>query len=140
MTGGSRGIGRATALPLARAGADVGITHLKRSAEAERVVAEIRALGRKSFAAGGDLGDPEKVDRVFQSVKGEFGRLDLLVGNVGIWPEQEVPLQSMDYSRWKATLSANLDAIFLTTKAALALTPPPGGRVVARRRHGRPAG
>jgi 3-oxoacyl-[acyl-carrier protein] reductase len=128
VTGGSRGIGRATALLLARAGADVGITYLKRSAEAERVVAEIRALGRKSFAAGGDLGDPEKVDRIFQSVKGEFGRLDLLVGNAGIWPEQEVRPEH-DWPRWKATLSANLDAIFLTTKAALALMPP-GGRVV----------
>jgi 3-oxoacyl-[acyl-carrier protein] reductase len=129
VTGGSRGIGRATALMLGRAGADVGITYLKRGEEAERVVAEIRALGRKSFAAGGDLGDPEKVDRIFQTVKREFGRLDLLIGNAGIWPEQEVPLQSMDYSRWKGTLSANLDAIFLTTKAALALMPQ-GGRVV----------
>ena len=129
VTGGSRGIGRATALLLARAGADVGITYLTRVEYAEKVVAEIRGMGRKAFSAGGDLGDPKQVDSIFQTVKREFGRLDLFIGNAGIWPEEEVPLQRMDYERWRGTLGANLDAIFLTTKAALALMPP-GGRVV----------
>jgi len=129
VTGGSRGIGRATGLLLARAGADVAITYLSRAEDAEKVVAEIRGLGRKSLAVGGDLGDPEKVEKIFQAVKREFGRLDLFIGNAGIWPEEEVPLQAMDYRRWRGTLGANLDAIFLTTKAALAVMPP-GGRVV----------
>ena len=118
VTGGSRGIGRATALLLAQAGADVGITYLTRAEDAEKVVAEIRALGRQSFAAGGHLGDPAKVEKIFQTVKQEFGRLDLFIGNAGIWPEEDVPLQQMEYRRWRGTLGANLDAIFLTTKAS----------------------
>jgi NAD(P)-dependent dehydrogenase (short-subunit alcohol dehydrogenase family) len=69
------------------------------------------------------------VDSIFQTVKREFDRLDFFIGNAGIWPEEEVPLQRMDYERWRGTLGANLDAIFLTTKAALTLMPP-GGRVV----------
>jgi 3-oxoacyl-[acyl-carrier protein] reductase len=129
VTGGSRGIGRATALLLARAGADVAITYLNRAEDAEKVVAEIRGMGRQSFAAGGNLGDPTKVERIFHTVKHEFGHVDLFIGNAGIWPEDEVPLQRMDYRRWRGTLGANLDAIFLTTKSALTLMPP-GGRVV----------
>ena len=61
ITGGSRGIGRATALLFARAGADVGITYHTRLGEAEAVAREIRALGRRAFVAGGDLGDPAVV-------------------------------------------------------------------------------
>src|SRR4029453_12630887 len=65
VTGGSRGIGRATALLLARAGADVGITYLTRAGDAEKVVTEIRGMGRKAFSAGGELGDPGKGDLIF---------------------------------------------------------------------------
>ena len=129
VTGGSRGIGRATALQLARAGADVIITYLSRGADAERVVEEIRATGRRGLAAGGDLSDPAQVEKIFELVRREFGRLDLFVGNAGIWPVEEVPLKAMDGQRWRHTLAANLDAIFLTTRAALRLMGE-GGRVV----------
>ncbi|HEX8671929.1 MAG TPA: SDR family NAD(P)-dependent oxidoreductase, partial [Longimicrobium sp.] len=59
VTGGSRGVGRATALLLARAGADVGIGYLSRAREAESVVAELRALGVRAFAASADVGTAE---------------------------------------------------------------------------------
>ena len=71
VTGGGRGIGRATALLLARSGADVAITYFHRVAEADAVVAEIRALGRRSLALGGDLADADTVEQVFEAVAAE---------------------------------------------------------------------
>jgi 3-oxoacyl-[acyl-carrier protein] reductase len=129
VTGGSRGIGRATALLLARLGADVGITYHTRKADAEAVTRDIRALGRKAFAGGGELSDPEVVERLFREFRACFGRLDLFVANAGVWPVADVPLRAMESARWTSTVAANLDAVFLTTRAALRLMAP-GGRVV----------
>jgi len=129
ITGGSRGIGRAAALLFARAGADVGLTYHTRRAEAESVAREIRALGRRAFTAGGDLADPAVVTRVFRECKAAFGGLDSFVANAGIWPPEEVPLARLSEARWRATLAQNLDAVFLTTRAALGLLGA-GGRVV----------
>jgi 3-oxoacyl-[acyl-carrier protein] reductase len=129
VTGGSRGIGRATALLLARAGADVGVTYHTRRSEAEAVVAEIRALGRRSFATGGDLADPARAHRLAAEVTRELGGLDCFVANAGIWPSDEVPLARLPDDRWRRTMAANLDAVFHSTRAALGVMRP-GGRVV----------
>ncbi len=129
VTGGSRGIGRAVALVLARAGADVGITYHSRRAEAEAVTAQIRELGRKAFVAGGDVADREVVERVFRELRASLGRLDLFVANAGVWPAPAVPLKALDPGRWRATLAANLDGVFYSTRAALRLMGA-GGRVV----------
>jgi 3-oxoacyl-[acyl-carrier protein] reductase len=129
VTGGSRGIGRATALLLARAGADVALTYHSRAAEADGVTGQIRALGRRSLAIGGDLADPAAAAAMADAVRSAFGRLDCFVANAGIWPPEEVPLGAMSLDRWRATMAANLDGVFLSTKAALGLMGP-GGRVV----------
>lgn len=129
VTGGSRGIGRATALLLARAGADVAVTYRQRQPEAEAVVEEIGALGRRSFAVAGDLADPATASRLAAEVGRGFGRLDCFIANAGIWPSDEVPLARMPDARWQRTVAANLDAVFLSTRAALGLMGP-GGRVV----------
>jgi 3-oxoacyl-[acyl-carrier protein] reductase len=129
VTGGSRGIGRATAVLLARAGADVAVTYHSRRAEAEAVVAEITALGRRGFARGGDLADPVTSRRLAADVVREFGQLDCFVANAGIWPSDEVPLAQMAEQRWRETMAANLDAVFHSTRAALGIMRP-GGRVV----------
>jgi 3-oxoacyl-[acyl-carrier protein] reductase len=129
VTGGSRGIGRATALMLARLGADVGVTYHTRKADADAVTRDIRGLGRKAFAAGGDLSDPEVVERVFREFRACFGGLHYFVANAGVWPTADVALRDMEPTRWKSVLAANLDALFLTTRAALRLMGP-GGRVV----------
>ena len=129
VTGGSRGIGRATALLLARAGADVAITYHSRAAEAEAVVAEIRGLGRRCVAIGGNLADPAVAAAMADAVRRAFGHLDCFVANAGIWPPDEVPLSAMTLERWRATTAANLDGVFLSTKAALGLMGP-GGQVV----------
>jgi 3-oxoacyl-[acyl-carrier protein] reductase len=129
VTGGSRGIGRATALLLARAGADVALTYHTRAAEANAVAAEIHGLGRRAVVLGGDLADPAVVTALTEGVHRAFGRLDCFVANAGIWPPDEVPLGSLPAERWRATMAANLDAVFLATRAALGLMGP-GGRVV----------
>lgn len=129
ITGGSRGIGRAAALLFARAGADVGFTYHTRLAEAESLAREIRAMGRRVFVAGGDLSDPAVVTQVFRECKAALGGLDGFVANAGIWPSDEVPLAQLSDARWRSTIGQNLDAVFLTTRAALGLMGP-GGRVV----------
>jgi 3-oxoacyl-[acyl-carrier protein] reductase len=129
VTGGSRGIGRAVAILLARAGADVAIGFRSRAGEAEAVAGEVRALGRRAALIRGDLGDPAAADRMAVEVGEAFGRLDIFVANAGVWPAEEVPVGSLPLPRWRATMAANLDAIFLSTRAALGLMGP-GGKVV----------
>jgi 3-oxoacyl-[acyl-carrier protein] reductase len=129
VTGGSRGIGRAAALLLARAGADVAIAYRTRGRDAGGVVDEIRALGRRSFAIGGDLADASVVEQLVERSRREFGKLDVFVASAGIWPADDVSLAAMPEQRWRETMAANLDSIFLSTRAALRLMPS-GGRVV----------
>jgi 3-oxoacyl-[acyl-carrier protein] reductase len=129
ITGGSRGIGRAAALLFAKAGADVGITYYTRAGEAEAVVKEIRGMGRKAYAGGGDHADPATVERIFGGFEAEVGALDFFVANHGVWPTEDVALAAMDDRRWRGTMSANLDGVFVTTRAALKRMRP-GGRVV----------
>jgi len=129
ITGGSRGIGRATALLLARSGADVAITYHTRAREADATAAEIRSLGRRAFVMGGDLADPEVAQRLASGIEREFGGLDIFVANAGIWPAEEVRLADMPVKRWRTTVQANLDSVFVSTRAVLPLLRP-GGRVV----------
>lgn len=129
VTGGSRGIGRATAVLLARAGADVGIAFRSRVADAEQVEQEVRRLGRRCYLGRGDLSDPGTVDQVFRECRAAFGGLDILVANAGIWPAQEIPLAQMTDAHWRRTMAANLDAVFYTVRAALGVLRP-GGRIV----------
>jgi 3-oxoacyl-[acyl-carrier protein] reductase len=129
VTGGSRGIGRAVAILLARAGADVAIGYRSRASEAEAVAGEVRALGRRAVLARGDLGDPAAADRMATEVGGVFRRLDIFVANAGVWPADDVPLGRLPLPRWRATMSANLDAVFFSTRAALGIMGP-GGKVV----------
>lgn len=129
VTGGSRGIGRAAAMLLAQAGADVGVTYHTRLSEAEALAREIRALGRRAYVGGGDLAEADVVDQLFREVHAAFGGLDIFVANAGIWPADDVPLARMTPGQWSATMRANLDAVFLTTRAALGLMRP-GGRII----------
>ncbi len=129
VTGGSRGIGRATALLLARAGADVALTYRSRVADAEAVAAGIGAMGRRAHLSGGDLADPQVAQAMAEGVGRAFGRLDCFVANAGTWPPEDVPLAELGVERWRATLAANLDAVFFSTRAALGLMGP-GGCVV----------
>lgn len=129
VTGASRGVGRAVALMLARAGADVGISYHTRQAEAEAVVADLERLGVRAFAHGGDLADPEVADELFERAIREFGGVDIFVGNAGIWPPADVPISEMSDEQWRRTLAVNLDSVFYTTRAAARVVAQ-GGRIV----------
>jgi len=119
VTGGSRGVGRATAILLARAGASVGIGYRNREAEAQETVQELKALGVHAWAEAGDLADREDAERLFRRADEEFDGLDIFVGNAGIWPPDDIPISEMSDEHWKTTMGANLDSVFYTTRAAV---------------------
>lgn len=121
VTGGSRGVGAATAMLLARAGADVAITCRTRVNEAEGVAAAIRALGRRAHVSAGDLADEGTASRIVTEGARVLGRLDIVVANAGTWPSDAAALRTMEPGRWRETIGVNLDAVFLTLRAAIPL-------------------
>jgi len=129
VTGGSRGIGGATSLLLAECGADVAIHYRSRHAEADAMVERLRALGVRAMAVSAELSDRAAVDAAFGRVVEAWGGIDILVGNAGIWPTEDVDIQHMADGRWRRTLAENVDGMFFSTRAALAAMPD-GGRVV----------
>jgi 3-oxoacyl-[acyl-carrier protein] reductase len=129
VTGGSRGVGRAVALMLARAGAHVGISYRSRDEEAVAVVRELETLGVRAWAAGGDLAEPTTARRLAGRVSQEFDGLDIFVGNAGVWVPDDIPISAMTDDQWRRTLAVNLDAIFFTTREAARLMAD-GGRIV----------
>jgi 3-oxoacyl-[acyl-carrier protein] reductase len=129
VTGGSRGVGRATALLLARAGADVGIGYLSRADEAEGVVAELRGHGVRAFAQAADLGTAEGARVLFDRCQEELGGVDFFIGNAGVWPPDDVPIAEMADEQWSRTMRANLDSIFHCVRLAAARVAD-GGRIV----------
>ncbi|HXF94543.1 MAG TPA: SDR family NAD(P)-dependent oxidoreductase [Gemmatimonadales bacterium] len=129
VTGGGRGIGRATAILLARAGASVAVGYRSRKAEAEQTCGEIRRQGREAVALAGDLSDRATAERVVAEAVAALGGLDLLVVNHGIWPPQGVPLHEMTPEQWEATRRANLDGVFYVCRAAIPRIAD-GGRIV----------
>jgi 3-oxoacyl-[acyl-carrier protein] reductase len=118
VSGGSRGVGRAAALMLARAGADVGIGYLSREDEAQAVVAELRALGVRAFAQAGNLATPWGAELLFERGLVEFGGVDVFIGNAGIWTAEDVRVAVMTDAQWARTLEVNLTSIFNTVRLA----------------------
>lgn len=121
VSGGSRGVGAATALLLARAGADVAITFRTRKAEAEAVAGRIRELGRRALVSPGEASDPAAARETIAAVRDAFGKLDILVANAGTWPAAETRLRDMTPARWRDTLATNLDGVFVLLRASLQL-------------------
>ena len=100
VTGGSRGVGRATALLLGRAGARVGIGYHSRHEEAKKTLDTLEEIGVSSWAEMGDLSDPTDVETLFARADEEFDGLDIFVGNHGIWPNKDVSVLEMSTERW----------------------------------------
>ena len=120
VTGGSRGIGAATAKMLAAVGAEVSITYQARQDDARKVAAAILANdGREAFILQADLSDAEACNRVVRETHRRFGRLDVFVANAAVWPSEDRSVRDMTAARWRATLATNLDSVFFGTKAAL---------------------
>ncbi len=118
VTGGSRGVGRATAILLARSGASVAISYRSRDEDADRVVGELAALGVQAFAHRGDLTSEDVAEDLFRKTGERFGGLDLFVGNHGIWPHEGVPVAEMSTEQWLTTQRVNVESLFYTVRAA----------------------
>ena len=118
VTGGSRGIGAATALLLADCGADVGIGYRARAQEAEEVVRGVAERGVRAFASAADLSRPDGARTLFERAEREFGGVDIFVGNAGIWPPDPVAVAEMPDEQWRRTMAENLDSVFYTVRAA----------------------
>lgn len=119
VTGASRGIGRAIALALASKGFAVALNYAGSHDAAEAVKKEIEDAGGKAFTVQGDVSKSEDVDRIFKTVKDEFGGLDVLVNNAGI--NRDALLIRIKESNWDDVIATDLKSDFLTTKAAAAM-------------------
>ena len=129
VTGGSRGIGAATALLLADAGANVGIGYRSREVEAAAVVRDVASRGVKAFAHAADLASAEATQSLFDRARREFGGLDIFVGNAGVWPAEDIPVAEMSDERWLETMRQNVDSIFYGSRLAARMLSN-GGRIV----------
>ena len=117
VTGSSRGIGRAIAVALARAGADVALNYRTRTADAKDTEAEIGGMGRRCTAIQADVSLASGVDRLVDTVRTELGHIDILVNNAGIARVQSI--EEITEQDWDELLTVNLKSCFLVTQAVL---------------------
>jgi 3-oxoacyl-(acyl-carrier-protein) reductase len=114
VTGGSRGIGRAIAIALAEAGANVAISCNTGGTLAEEVRDRIRRLDRKSLVYSHNIADPAEVQKLHDEVVKDFGKIDILVNNAGITRDKS--FKKMTKEMWDTVMNVDLDGVFLVTK------------------------
>jgi len=112
ITGGSRGIGRATALLFARAGCDVAISFQKQKEAAEKVREKIEKIGSECLVFQADISQKKDVNLMIEELIEKWARIDILVNNAGIWTYGE--MGSMSEEVWAETMKINLDGVFFT--------------------------
>jgi len=127
VTGGSRGIGAATAVRLAREGADVALTYVNGKEAAQDVVRRIEALGRRAVALRADAADADEAAGAVGRAAESLGGLDVLVNNAGVGVLG--PLDGLSLADVDRVLAVNVRGVFLTSQAAAARMPS-GGRIV----------
>lgn len=117
VTGASRGVGRATALRLAEAGANVVVNYLSQAEKAKTVVALCKEKGVDAIAVQGDVSVWQDAQTLAHQAIEKFGRIDLLVLNAGIW--EGSPIEKMSEETWNKVLNTNLKAAWAMTKACV---------------------
>jgi NAD(P)-dependent dehydrogenase (short-subunit alcohol dehydrogenase family) len=128
VTGAAKRIGRAIALALAESGASVAITYLGSQQEAEATVRSLAEYDVDALAVRCDLRDPESIEQTVISVIEEFGHLDVLVNNAGLF--QSEALEKISVEQWDAMFATNTRAPFLMAKAAYPHLRAAGGRII----------
>jgi 3-oxoacyl-[acyl-carrier protein] reductase len=130
VTGGSRGIGRASALRLAQAGVSVVVNYLKDEAGACETLREVERAGARGLCVRADVSRLEDAEALVRRAREEFGRLDILVCNAGVW--EGAPAESLEEGVWDRTLEINLKGTWALCRAAIPLLKERGwGRIIA---------
>ncbi|XP_031476125.1 3-oxoacyl-[acyl-carrier-protein] reductase 4 [Nymphaea colorata] len=127
VTGASRGIGKATALALGRAGCKVLVNYARSSKEAEEVSREIVECGGQALTFGGDVSKEEDVEAMIKTAVDAWGTIDILINNAGI--TRDTLLMRMKKTQWQEVIDLNLTGVYLCTQAA--------AKVMMKKRKGR---
>ncbi len=117
VTGGSSGIGRAVAIELAKAGAEVVVNFAREEDKAEEVVAEIERSGGRAYAHRADVSREDEVLAMFARMKAEMGTIDILINNAGM--QRDAPLEEMTLAEWNMVIGVNLTGQFLCAREAV---------------------
>jgi len=127
VTGGSRGIGRAIAMGLARQGVSVAACYRQDSADVSALAAELEAFGNGSHVAQVDVSDEASVSRLVGGVRERFAQIDILVNNAGVVSHRTIT--QLDLAEWRRIVDTNLTSFYLVTKDVIE-TMPAGGSVI----------
>ena len=117
VTGANSGIGRAVAIALGHAGADVVVNYVSREEEAVKVVDEIRRCGSKAFAMRADVSSEADVQAMFARTVETFGAVDILVNNAGL--QKDAPFEELTLAAWDLVMNVNLKGQFLCSREAV---------------------
>lgn len=120
ITGGSRGIGAATAQLFAEYGVHVAIGYRSRRADADALVESLsKRFGVQAFAHAADISTVAGAEELVDVAATSLGGLDFFVGSAGIWPCDDVPLHEMQDQQWRRTMAENVDSVFYSTRAVI---------------------
>jgi pteridine reductase len=128
VTGGARRVGRAMALALAEAGADVVINYNASGEDARTAVREIEALGRRAIAVQADIASSGDIERLVRATETTFGRLDIVVNSASLF--ERTPIHGIAEADWDRVLGVNLKGPFLLSQAAAPLLARDGGGAI----------
>jgi len=117
VTGGSRGIGKAIALLLAKEGAKIGLNYNRSADEANAVADQVKALGSEAFVVQADVGDATSARNLVKQVLDQFGTIDILVNNAGI--TRDMFFKKLTDEAWHEVIRTNLDSVYYVTSAAV---------------------
>ena len=129
VTGGGRGIGQAIALKLASQGADIIVNFFRHRESAEKTAKDIEALGVKAEAIRANVGEPAKIDEMFDMIGNKFGHLDILINNAASGVGR--PVMDVDVKAWEWTMDINARACLLCAQRAAKLMEERGGKIVS---------
>jgi len=129
ITGGSRGIGRAIAVRLAQAGADVAINYLRQRTAAEETIKMVEASGARAVAIRANVGEPENIAKLVDEVKEHFGHIDILVSNAASGVLK--PAMELNEKHWHWTMDINAGTLLPLAQYTVPLMGDEGGHIIA---------